>query len=108
VAANSSVAAEGAVIGPRQTPPPRINEPRHSSESRGVQCDEYILGEAGFRLRFAPHQNDESTDIIGMIAGNGVYPRRIADAARKTGVKKIVAAAVYLKETRSGLAQQSI
>jgi len=30
---------------------------------------------------------------LGIIAGNGVYPRLIADAARKAGVKKIVAAA---------------
>jgi Uncharacterized protein conserved in bacteria len=32
-------------------------------------------------------------DILGIIAGNGVYPRLLADAARKGGVKKIVAAA---------------
>jgi DUF1009 family protein len=31
--------------------------------------------------------------ILGIIAGNGVYPRLLADAARKAGVKKIVAAA---------------
>jgi UDP-2,3-diacylglucosamine hydrolase len=30
---------------------------------------------------------------LAIIAGNGVYPRLIADAARKAGVKKIVAAA---------------
>ena len=30
---------------------------------------------------------------LGIIAGNGVYPRLSADAARKAGVKKIVAAA---------------
>jgi DUF1009 family protein len=30
---------------------------------------------------------------LGIIAGNGVYPRLVADAARKAGVKKIVAAA---------------
>jgi DUF1009 family protein len=30
---------------------------------------------------------------LGIIAGNGVYPRLIADAARKAGVEKIVAAA---------------
>jgi DUF1009 family protein len=33
------------------------------------------------------------SDILGIIAGNGVYPRLLADAARKAGVKKIVAAA---------------
>ena len=30
---------------------------------------------------------------LGIIAGNGVYPRLLADGARKTGVEKIVAAA---------------
>jgi DUF1009 family protein len=30
---------------------------------------------------------------LGIIAGNGLYPRLLADAARKGGVKKIVAAA---------------
>jgi UDP-2,3-diacylglucosamine hydrolase len=33
------------------------------------------------------------SDILGIIAGNGVYPRLVADGARKAGVKKIVAAA---------------
>ncbi len=32
-------------------------------------------------------------EILGIIAGNGVYPRLLAEAARKAGVKKIVAAA---------------
>ena len=32
-------------------------------------------------------------DALGIIAGNGVYPRLLADSARKVGVKKIVAAA---------------
>ena len=31
--------------------------------------------------------------VLGIIAGNGVYPRLIAEAARKAGVNKIVAAA---------------
>ena len=35
---------------------------------------------------------------LGIIAGNGVYPRLIADGARKAGVKKIVAAA-FTNET---------
>jgi UDP-2,3-diacylglucosamine hydrolase len=35
----------------------------------------------------------QSPETLGIIAGNGVYPRLIADAARKVGVKKIVAAA---------------
>src|ERR1043166_6725082 len=42
---------------------------------------------------------------LGIIAGNGVYPRLIADGARKAGVKKIVAAA-FTDETDAGLQQQ--
>jgi len=42
--------------------------------------------------------------ILGIIAGNGVYPRELADAARKAGVKKIVAAA-FTNETDPALAQ---
>jgi DUF1009 family protein len=41
---------------------------------------------------------------LGIIAGNGVYPRLLADAARKTGVKKIVAAA-FTAETDPALSQ---
>jgi DUF1009 family protein len=37
-------------------------------------------------------------DTLGIIAGNGVYPRLLADSARKSGVKKIVAAA-FTNET---------
>src|SRR5437660_10444089 len=36
--------------------------------------------------------------MLGIIAGNGVYPRILAAAARKGGVKKIVAAA-FIDET---------
>src|SRR5881392_572058 len=43
-------------------------------------------------------------EILGIIAGNGVYPRLLADSARKAGVKKIVAAA-FTGETDSVLAQ---
>src|SRR4029453_9928446 len=32
------------------------------------------------------------TETLGIIAGNGVYPRLLADGARKAGVGKIVAA----------------
>src|SRR5207247_584008 len=32
-------------------------------------------------------------ESLGIIAGNGVYPRLLADSARKAGVKQIVAAA---------------
>jgi UDP-2,3-diacylglucosamine hydrolase len=35
----------------------------------------------------------ETPDAIGIIAGNGVYPRLLADAARRVGVRRIVAAA---------------
>jgi hypothetical protein len=40
----------------------------------------------------------QTPEILGIIAGNGVYPRKLADAARKAGVKKIVAAA-FTNET---------
>jgi len=41
---------------------------------------------------------------LGIIAGNGVYPRLLADSARKAGVKKIVAAA-FTGETDPALAE---
>jgi UDP-2,3-diacylglucosamine hydrolase len=41
---------------------------------------------------------------LGIIAGNGVYPRLLADSARKAGVKKIIAAA-FAGETDSALEQ---
>jgi UDP-2,3-diacylglucosamine hydrolase len=41
---------------------------------------------------------------LGIIAGNGVYPRLLADAARKAGVNRIVAAA-FTGETDPRLAQ---
>ena len=43
-------------------------------------------------------------DVLGIIAGNGVYPRLLADSARDAGVKKIVAAA-FTGETEPALAQ---
>jgi UDP-2,3-diacylglucosamine hydrolase len=43
-------------------------------------------------------------DILGIIAGNGVYPRLLADSARKAGVKRIIAAA-FTGETDQALAQ---
>ena len=43
-------------------------------------------------------------DTLGIIAGNGVYPRLLADSARKAGVKKIVAAA-FSGETDPSLEQ---
>jgi UDP-2,3-diacylglucosamine hydrolase len=44
-------------------------------------------------------------DTLGIIAGNGVYPRLLADAARKAGVKNITAAA-FTGETDPVLAKQ--
>jgi UDP-2,3-diacylglucosamine hydrolase len=42
---------------------------------------------------------------LGVIAGNGVYPRLLADAARKAGVRKIIAAA-FTGETDPALEQR--
>jgi UDP-2,3-diacylglucosamine hydrolase len=42
--------------------------------------------------------------ILGIVAGNGVYPRILADAARKSGVKKVIAAG-FTGETDPTLAQ---
>ncbi len=39
--------------------------------------------------------------ILGIIAGNGVYPRELAQAARRSGVKQIVAAAFVDETDRS-------
>ena len=35
----------------------------------------------------------QSPEVLGIIAGNGVYPKVLADAARRGGVKKLVIAA---------------
>jgi len=43
-------------------------------------------------------------DILGIIAGNGVYPRLLADAAQTAGVKKTIAAA-FTGETDPELKQ---
>jgi DUF1009 family protein len=43
-------------------------------------------------------------EILGIVAGNGVYPRKLADSARKAGVKRIVAAA-FSNETDPALGQ---
>src|SRR6478735_6136689 len=45
-------------------------------------------------------------DTLGIIAGNGVYPRLLADGARRAGVKKIVAAA-FTDETDPALEQHA-
>ena len=42
----------------------------------------------------------QTPETLGIIAGNGVYPKILADAARKAGVKKIVAAA-FTDETNA-------
>ncbi len=43
--------------------------------------------------------------LLGIIAGNGAYPRELALAARKSGVKKIVAAA-FTDETDPSISEQ--
>src|SRR4051794_4641138 len=43
-------------------------------------------------------------EIFGIIAGNGVYPREMALAARRAGVSKIIAAA-FIDETDPHLAE---
>ncbi len=45
----------------------------------------------------------EIPNTLGIIAGNGVYPRLLVDAARRSGVRKIVAAA-FTDETDDRLA----
>jgi len=44
--------------------------------------------------------------ILGIIAGNGVYPKELAQAARKAGVRKIVAAA-FVDETDRSIEQNA-
>jgi len=46
----------------------------------------------------------QAPEVLGIIAGNGVYPRQLADAARKAGVRKIIAAA-FSDETDPALTQ---
>ena len=46
----------------------------------------------------------QTPEVLGIIAGNGVYPRKLADAARKAGVKRIIAAA-FANETDPAIAQ---
>lgn len=43
-------------------------------------------------------------DTFGIIAGNGVYPKELAIAARRAGVERIVTAA-FINETDAGLAK---
>src|SRR6266478_4483905 len=46
----------------------------------------------------------QNPDVLGIIAGNGVYPRLLAESARKAGVEKIIAAA-FTGETEPVLTQ---
>jgi UDP-2,3-diacylglucosamine hydrolase len=46
----------------------------------------------------------QTPDALGIIAGNGVYPRLLVEAARKAGVKKVMAAA-FSDETDPALAK---
>src|SRR5437667_7130111 len=48
--------------------------------------------------------NLQTPEVLGIIAGNGVYPRKLADAARKAGVKRIIAAA-FTNETDPAIGQ---
>ena len=48
----------------------------------------------------------QTPEILGIIAGNGVYPRELAHAARKAGVQKIVAAA-FIDETDRSIEQNA-
>jgi UDP-2,3-diacylglucosamine hydrolase len=60
-----------------------------------------VSGACLFQIRCLPQA---PLHALGIIAGNGVYPRLLADAARKTGVKKIIAAA-FRGETDPALEQ---
>jgi len=46
----------------------------------------------------------QNPDVLGIIAGNGIYPRLLADSVRKAGVRKIIAAA-FTDETDPALVQ---
>jgi DUF1009 family protein len=48
----------------------------------------------------------QTPDILGIIAGNGAYPRELAQAARKAGVNKIVVAA-FTDETDRSIEQNA-
>jgi len=46
----------------------------------------------------------QTPEILGIIAGNGIYPIKVAEAARRAGVKTIIAAA-FTNETESAIRQ---
>src|ERR1043166_1031340 len=71
----------------------RSRPSRRHSRKRWPNC----TGHAGDAASVA------TLDTLGIIAGNGVYPRLLADAARRAGVKRIVAAA-FTDETDERLA----
>ena len=52
-----------------------------------------LIGALAITNFFCYRRRMNVPDTLGIIAGNGVYPRELAQAARKAGVKKIVAAA---------------
>jgi DUF1009 family protein len=56
-----------------------------------------------FQIRYLPQAPPQ---VLGIIAGNGVYPRLLADAARQAGVKKIIAAA-FTNETDPAIVQHT-
>jgi len=59
--------------------------------SRSATIVEALVSSAClFQIRCLAHP---PLHALGIIAGNGVYPRLLADAARKAGVKKMIAAA---------------
>jgi DUF1009 family protein len=67
-------------------------------------CASFVAKGAGAVARqTSAAQLVEIPDALGIIAGNGVYPRLLADAARRAGVRKIVAAA-FTDETDDRLA----
>ena len=81
---------------------------RHPERSRGIplRCLEANIRDSSTSLRSAPLRMTTKAppETLGIIAGNGVYPRLLAEAARKAGVKKIIAAA-FTNETDPGITQ---
>jgi DUF1009 family protein len=58
----------------------------------------------GAGLSQIPSLAQPPIEALGIIAGNGVYPRLVAESARRSGVKRIVAAA-FINETDPYLAE---
>src|SRR5207248_3715528 len=72
-----------------------------SGSARASRAGDGALAIANF---FCYKASMQSPETLGIVAGNGVYPRLIADAAGKAGVRKIVAAA-FTDETDPTLEQ---